>query len=79
MQRWQEGREVLEKALSLARSLPHPYAEAKVLYATGQLNAASGDTRVAGEHFTAALSICAELGERLYAGRIEQETAALGT
>jgi hypothetical protein len=31
------------------------------------------------EHWTAALSICARLGERLYAGNIEREMTALGT
>jgi class 3 adenylate cyclase/tetratricopeptide (TPR) repeat protein len=72
-ERPKEGREVLEQALSLARSLPHPYAEAKLLYVVGQLEAASGDTRAAREHFTAALAICGELGERLYAHRIERE------
>jgi hypothetical protein len=70
---------VLEQALSLARSMPHPYAEAKLLYVAGQLEAASGDSCAAREHFIAALSICAGLGERLYAGRIERELMALGT
>jgi tetratricopeptide (TPR) repeat protein len=77
--RWQEGRQVLEQALSLARSMLHPYAEAKLLYASGRMNAACGNTRVAREHFMAALTISAKLGEQLYARLIEREVSALGT
>jgi predicted ATPase/transcriptional regulator with XRE-family HTH domain len=76
-QRWQEGQEVLNQALTLARGMPHPYAEAKVLYASGCLEAARGDPARARQLFTAGLAICTRLGERLYAERIEREMSAL--
>jgi hypothetical protein len=57
--------------------MPQPYAEAKLLYTSGQLDAACGNTSAACEHFTAGLAICAKLGEQLYAGLIEQTASAL--
>jgi tetratricopeptide (TPR) repeat protein len=78
-QRWQEGREVLRQALTLACEMPHPYAEAKLLYASGCLEAARGDADTARQQFSAALAICGRLGERLYAERIEREVASLGS
>jgi hypothetical protein len=68
----------LDDALVRARSMPHPYAEAKLQYTYGRLEAARGNTSAALERFTSADFICARLGERLYAERIERETAALG-
>jgi tetratricopeptide (TPR) repeat protein len=76
-QQWQAGREVLDRALTLARAMPHPYAEAKGLYTTGCLEAASGDPATARQLFTAALTICTQLGERLYAECIERAVSAL--
>jgi tetratricopeptide (TPR) repeat protein/transcriptional regulator with XRE-family HTH domain len=78
-QRWQEGREVLHQALILARSMPHPYAEAKVRYTSGCLEAACGDPSAARQQFTTGLAICNHLGERLYAECIERELSALGS
>jgi predicted ATPase len=78
-QHWQEGREVLEQALSLARGMPHPYAEAKILYVAGCLETARGDPDTARRHLTAALTICTQLGERLYAEHIERAVSALDT
>jgi tetratricopeptide (TPR) repeat protein len=74
---WQEGREVLGQALTLARGMLHPYAEAKVLYTTGCLEAVAGERDTARQHFTSALTICTQLGERLYAERIERAALAL--
>jgi tetratricopeptide (TPR) repeat protein len=76
-QHWQEGLDLLEQALRLARGMPHPYAEAKVLYTAGCLEAARGDPGTARRHLTAALTICTHLGERLYAERIERAVSAL--
>jgi tetratricopeptide (TPR) repeat protein len=77
-ERWEEGCQTLEQALVLARSMPHPYAEAKLLYVAGQLQAARRDTPAARENFLAALSNCTQLGERLYAVHIERDLTALG-
>jgi tetratricopeptide (TPR) repeat protein len=77
-ERWEEGCQTLEQALVLARSMPHPYAEAKLLYIAGQLQAARGDTLTARQHFLAALSNCTQLGEWLYAVNIERDLSVLG-
>ncbi|MGO8947508.1 MAG: BREX system ATP-binding domain-containing protein [Ktedonobacterales bacterium] len=76
-QNWQAGQKALDQALTIARGMPHPYAKAKVLYTAGCLEAAGGDLATARQQFTAALAICSQLGERLYAGRIESEVSAL--
>lgn len=71
-QRWPEAEEALDHGLALARSMPHPYAEAKTLYVAGQLQAEMGHAERAHEHFTRALSICDRLGEGLYRPLIER-------
>jgi class 3 adenylate cyclase/tetratricopeptide (TPR) repeat protein/DNA-binding XRE family transcriptional regulator len=78
MERFLEAEAALHDALLRARSMPHPYAEAKLLYTYGRLEAARGNPEAALERLARAGLICARLGERLYAERIEQETAALG-
>ena len=72
---WQEAESALEEALAQSHALPCPYAEAKVLYVYGLLYTARGESESARERLEAALAICARLGERLYAQRIEQVLA----
>jgi hypothetical protein len=55
----------------------YPYAEAKALFAYGQLRIQQCEPQQANECFEAALAICSRLGERLYAQRIEQALAGL--
>jgi hypothetical protein len=62
----------LQEAISLARTMPYPYAEAKALYVYGHLHASKGEPEQARETYQAALGICARLGERPYAERIER-------
>jgi tetratricopeptide (TPR) repeat protein len=76
-EQWQEAERTLEEALSLTRSMSYPYAEAKVLSVAGQRAARLGQPAQARELWEAALTICARLGERLYADRIEAARAQL--
>jgi tetratricopeptide (TPR) repeat protein len=75
--KWQEAGDALEEALAQSQSIPCPYAEAKGLYVYGLLHIARGEPEAARERLEAALAICARLGERLYAQRIEQALARL--
>jgi len=68
---WEEAEAALEEALSLARAMPYPYAEAKALAIYGRLHAALSEPAWAREKYKAALTICTRLGERLYAEHIE--------
>ncbi|WIG57533.1 MAG: hypothetical protein OJF49_000277 [Ktedonobacterales bacterium] len=75
--RWDEAAAALDEALALARPMPYPYAEAKVLSVYGQLHAVKGEKELAQENYQAALVILHRLGERLYATKIEQALQAL--
>jgi tetratricopeptide (TPR) repeat protein len=74
---WQAAQDALEETLSRTRAMPYPWAEAKALFVFGQLHAAQGEPERAREQYTAALSICARLGEGLYRPHIEGALAAL--
>jgi tetratricopeptide (TPR) repeat protein/transcriptional regulator with XRE-family HTH domain len=67
-----EAAAALQEAITLAHTIAHPYAEAKALYVYGLLHQAQGEPEQAREQYEQALAICARLGERLYAGHIEQ-------
>ncbi|HKV84373.1 MAG TPA: AAA family ATPase [Ktedonobacterales bacterium] len=69
---WQPAVDALEETLALARAMSYPYAEAKALYAYGQLCMARGEPARAREHLYAALAILNRLGERLYAEHVER-------
>src|SRR5262249_25753448 len=70
--RWQEAEAALEEALALCQAMLYLYAEAKVLYVYGQLDAARGEPEQAQKRFIAALTICDQLGEGLYRPHIER-------
>jgi tetratricopeptide (TPR) repeat protein len=76
-ERWADAQAALEEALELSRAMPYPYAEAKALYIYGQLHQAKGEMALAHERLQAALAILHQLGERLYAARIEVSLAVL--
>jgi hypothetical protein len=67
----------LQEALTLSAAMPFPYAEAKLLYTTGLLALESGLPEQALRQLLAARAICEQLGERLYAGYIEQALAGI--
>ena len=55
----------------------YPYGEAKTLYVYGLLHTRKGEPEQACAQLEAALSICARLGERLYAEHAERALAEL--
>jgi len=61
---WTAAAQALEEGLSLSRSMPHPFAEGRLLYVYGLLLGARGEPRPARERFVAALRIFQRLGAR---------------
>jgi tetratricopeptide (TPR) repeat protein len=76
-QRWDEAEAALQEALALAREMPYPYAEAKVLSIYGDLLVASSQPEQAREQYEAALTILRSLGEVPFAERIERALAEM--
>ncbi|HEV7128248.1 MAG TPA: AAA family ATPase [Ktedonobacterales bacterium] len=68
---WAEAQAAVDEGLERLTRMPYPYAEAKLLYVSGQLAGAQGAAVHARERLAAALAILAQLGERLYAERVE--------
>jgi tetratricopeptide (TPR) repeat protein/transcriptional regulator with XRE-family HTH domain len=75
--RWEDAASALDEALTLARAMPHPYAEAQTLYRYGLLHTGRGEPDRARERFEEALAILNRLGERLYASHAERALASL--
>lgn len=69
---WQDAVDALERALSLSRAMPYPYAEARALYVYGLLHQQKGEPEQARERLRASLTILNRLGERLYAEHVER-------
>jgi transcriptional regulator with XRE-family HTH domain/tetratricopeptide (TPR) repeat protein len=76
-EQWSLCAEALDEALSHAQAVPYPYAEAKALWVYGRLEKARGEPLGAQRWFEEAQAICARLGERLYAERIEHDLTQL--
>jgi hypothetical protein len=76
-QRWADAEAALEEALELAREMPYPYAEAKLLATYGDLLATSGQEAQARDRYDAALAILRLLGEVPYTERIHRALAEL--
>jgi tetratricopeptide (TPR) repeat protein len=70
--RWEEAAAPVEEGLALARGMPYPYAEARLLQAYGQLAAEQSEPMRARQHFEAALAIFRRLGAREDVERTEQ-------
>lgn len=71
-QQWEEVEAALEETLTLCQAISTPYAEAKTLYVFGQVSLQQGAPEQARERSRSAQLILSQLGERLYAKRIEQ-------
>jgi hypothetical protein len=67
-----EATRALEEALPLARSMPHPYAEGRLLYIYAELYVHQGLVGPARDRLEAALAIFRRLGARRDARRAEQ-------
>ncbi len=75
--RWAEAAHDLDEGLSLARRLPYPYAEARLLYTYGELHAAQGAAGPARARLEEALAIFRRLGARQDVVRAERLLAGL--
>jgi tetratricopeptide (TPR) repeat protein len=75
--RWAEAQGSLEEGLALARSLPYPHGEGRLLQACGALAAEWGDCAEARAQLEAALAIFQRLGAWPDAERVEREIARL--
>jgi tetratricopeptide (TPR) repeat protein len=73
---WAEAQGVLEEGLSLTRSMPYPYGEARMLHTYGLMHAQKGEPAPARERLEEALAIFRRLGARKDIERTEQELAA---
>ena len=58
--------------MALARSMPYPYAEARLLHMYGRLHIQKGEPQAAREQLEAARAIFARLGARMDTERVEQ-------
>jgi tetratricopeptide (TPR) repeat protein len=75
-ERWEEATAALEEGLELARSMPYPYAEGRLLHVYGQMYRQKGEPGPARQRLEAALSIFRRLGARKDTERVEQALAA---
>jgi tetratricopeptide (TPR) repeat protein len=75
--RWEDAERTLEEGLALARSMPYPYAEARLLHVYGQMHAQMGEPVPARERLQEALAIFRRLGARKDAERAEKTLTAL--
>jgi hypothetical protein len=75
--RWDDVERALEEGLALARCMPYPYGEARLLHVYGEVHAGKGEPGPARERLEAALAIFRRLGARKDAERVEQDLAAL--
>jgi tetratricopeptide (TPR) repeat protein len=75
---WEEALPTVQEGLALARPMPYPYAEARLLQVYGQLHTQKDEPELARERLEAALAIFRRLGARKDTERTEQLLAALG-
>jgi tetratricopeptide (TPR) repeat protein/transcriptional regulator with XRE-family HTH domain len=71
-ERWAEAEAALEEGLALARAMPYPYAEARLLHVYADLQARKGAPEPAQERLQEARAIFERLGARRDAARTEQ-------
>jgi tetratricopeptide (TPR) repeat protein len=74
---WAEAQQALEEGLALARGMPYPYAEARLVHVSGALHVQKGEAEPARERLEAALAIFRRLGARKDAESVEQALADL--
>jgi tetratricopeptide (TPR) repeat protein len=75
--RWAEAAQAFDEGLTLARRMPYPYAEARLLHGYGGMHVQKGEPEPARERLEAALAIFRRLGARKDAERAEQTLASL--
>jgi tetratricopeptide (TPR) repeat protein len=77
LEQWEEAERALNEGISLARSMPYPYAEARLLHLYGRRHAHPANAETAREHLTAALAVFQRLGAHKDIERVEQDLARL--
>jgi tetratricopeptide (TPR) repeat protein len=75
--RWAEAEQALVEGLTLARAMPQPHAEARLLSLEGEMHAQKGEAGRARERLDEALAIFQRLGARTDVERTEQALSAL--
>jgi tetratricopeptide (TPR) repeat protein/transcriptional regulator with XRE-family HTH domain len=75
--RWKDAERTLKEGLALARSMPYPYAEGRLLHVYGEMHAQKGEPEPARERLEAALAIFRRLGARKDAERAEEALTTL--
>jgi hypothetical protein len=75
---WTAAERALEEGLTLARALPYPHGEGRLLEVYGRLQLVCGEPLAARERLEAALALFHRLGARKDAERTEHLLAALG-
>ena len=78
-QRWNEAALSLDEGLILARAMPYPYAEARLLHVYGEVKARQGQREPAQQHLAAALTLFQRLGAGADIAVAEQALADLGS
>ena len=76
-ERWDNAEGSLEEGVALARSMPYPYTEARLLQVCGQMHVQRGEPGPARERLEAALAIFQRLGARKDAERAGADIANL--
>jgi tetratricopeptide (TPR) repeat protein len=76
-EQWEEGARSLEEALTLARGMPYPYAEARLLHVYGRLHMQQGEPQAARERLEAARALFQRLGARMDLELTEQALTPL--
>jgi len=76
-EQWAEVECSLEEGMAVARAIPYPYAEARILRLDSQRHAALGDRTAAAERLEAALTIFRRLGAATDVACVEGARAAL--
>ncbi len=72
-----EAARSLAEGLALARAMPYPYAEARLLHVAGALHAQQGEPEVARERWEAAQAIFHRLEARRDAAQVDEALASL--
>jgi len=75
--RWEEAEEAFREAVSLARTMPYPYAEARALYECGMMHVRREDPQAACQPLQDAVAIFRRLGAQKDLEPAEQALAAL--
>jgi tetratricopeptide (TPR) repeat protein len=75
--RWEEAAQALGEGLELARGLPYPHAEARLLQVGAEMHAQRGEPGPARERLREARALFRRLGARRQAAQVEQALAVL--